>query len=666
MLFRSAQFVAMGLSASDAANQIYAIIKASDKAGQALQAVSSAGFGKIVDQTTALEALFNNLSKASTLKNFNAEEFAQGIDTITNAIMAYQDTLRQPNKQTGQTLTEAEVLQKTMEKIQSIQKSGVTLGAQQVEKLKEQNVVYAAILGNAESLQSILAKTLIYNQGLGNIVDLSKMSGAQAIDFANNLKDVQAGIEQVFNDKNGLGGQGLTDAITNANTQTKKYQDQIKALQKVDSNYYDQKLKAIDKEIKKINELADARIKALQQEADAEDYNIQLQKKRLEYQDALAAGDMSAAAQAQLDIKNLQKQKSLKDTISAIDEKRNTEVKAQQTEAEKIKEKQDAISVAAQTATAKATEYTANAQELQGYKNSIENLLLRYKGGEKGIDKELAVVLQNLSKSSNTEAKKLYKSLVQQYGYNTGSATGTLEATASGMLNKFDEILKNPEYGSFKTAVDKFVDAVNKFSGTTDAEGKKKTVGGYMTMTKTPGTGYIKEKYLSDAGYSTEVGTVFPFAGKNYEVVRKNPDDNTLTAVEKKAMGGYIKRYAQAGFVSGPGTGTSDSIPAYLSNGEYVVRAASVSKVGVPFLDNINKMANGGLASYDIPSSRHYGMLGSNKTNNIRTFNMGGLVMHFAGGGEVDGRKIYAEMMQAAREQEYKVTSGRLIGSGAA
>jgi len=59
---------------------------------------------------------------------------------------------------------------------------------------------------------------------------------------------------------------------------------------------------------------------------------------------------------------------------------------------------------------------------------------------------------------------------------------------------------------------------------------------------------------------------------------------------------------ATGGFISGPGTGTSDSIPARLSNGEFVVRAASVQKYGVGFLHAINrghlrKYATGGLVS---------------------------------------------------------------------
>jgi len=46
--------------------------------------------------------------------------------------------------------------------------------------------------------------------------------------------------------------------------------------------------------------------------------------------------------------------------------------------------------------------------------------------------------------------------------------------------------------------------------------------------------------------------------------------------------------YASGGHVSGPGTATSDSIAARLSNGEYVIRAAAVDRYGKGFFDNIN------------------------------------------------------------------------------
>jgi hypothetical protein len=45
---------------------------------------------------------------------------------------------------------------------------------------------------------------------------------------------------------------------------------------------------------------------------------------------------------------------------------------------------------------------------------------------------------------------------------------------------------------------------------------------------------------------------------------------------------------AGGGLVEGPGTSTSDSIPCRLSDGEYVVRAVAVRKLGLPFMDAIN------------------------------------------------------------------------------
>lgn len=51
--------------------------------------------------------------------------------------------------------------------------------------------------------------------------------------------------------------------------------------------------------------------------------------------------------------------------------------------------------------------------------------------------------------------------------------------------------------------------------------------------------------------------------------------------------------FASGGYVTGPGTTTSDSIPARLSAGEYVLRAEAVRRVGVEFLHTLN----GGLAA---------------------------------------------------------------------
>lgn len=62
---------------------------------------------------------------------------------------------------------------------------------------------------------------------------------------------------------------------------------------------------------------------------------------------------------------------------------------------------------------------------------------------------------------------------------------------------------------------------------------------------------------------------------------------------------GYIPTagFAEGGYVSGAGTGTSDSIMARLSNGEFVMTAASVKKYGAGFFDRLNSLSRSGAQS---------------------------------------------------------------------
>jgi len=77
---------------------------------------------------------------------------------------------------------------------------------------------------------------------------------------------------------------------------------------------------------------------------------------------------------------------------------------------------------------------------------------------------------------------------------------------------------------------------------------------------------------------------------------------HTINVVETRtqahATGGMIYHYANGGFtkkqgaISGKGTGTSDEIPAMLSNGEYVIKADKVAQYGKGTFDAINYGSN--------------------------------------------------------------------------
>lgn len=74
--------------------------------------------------------------------------------------------------------------------------------------------------------------------------------------------------------------------------------------------------------------------------------------------------------------------------------------------------------------------------------------------------------------------------------------------------------------------------------------------------------------------------------------------------------GGNRIKSAAGGHVRGPGTGTSDSVPALLSAGEYVVKAASVSKYGTKMMDSINagRYAAGGAVTGNLTPGYITGM----------------------------------------------------------
>ena len=77
----------------------------------------------------------------------------------------------------------------------------------------------------------------------------------------------------------------------------------------------------------------------------------------------------------------------------------------------------------------------------------------------------------------------------------------------------------------------------------------------------------------------------------------KNNTSN-ISTVSPYAMGGSVKHYRPGGNVRGPGTGTSDDIPAMLSNGEYVIRAKAVKALGVDILDRMNHAEKFGIGGF--------------------------------------------------------------------
>lgn len=91
-------------------------------------------------------------------------------------------------------------------------------------------------------------------------------------------------------------------------------------------------------------------------------------------------------------------------------------------------------------------------------------------------------------------------------------------------------------------------------------------------------------------------------------------------------------KLADGGFVTGPGTSTSDSIPAMLSNGEYVINADAVRRLGTSYLNTLNSphYATGGQVGEAVVASTP---TGGNITLNVSAMDASSFMDFLRNGG---------------------------------
>ena len=157
--------------------------------------------------------------------------------------------------------------------------------------------------------------------------------------------------------------------------------------------------------------------------------------------------------------------------------------------------------------------------------------------------------------------------------------------------------LSNLGNSLFGTATDAAVDSANAAA----SAGLMETAIATSTAT---GAGLMGESISMSAGIGAEtISASMVTAGTAAgEIISASMIAAAGANAGSSAVGAAAVAAATGGYISGPGTSTSDSIPARLSNGEFVVNAASVKKYGIDYLHAINTgrahhYASGGLVS---------------------------------------------------------------------
>jgi len=560
-----AQLVAGGMGAEEATKKIYAMISVSDKANQAVQAIANSGFAAIKDKATAAVQSVKTFN--ALLKQGNTDQLSLSFDTVITSLQSAEKSLVGTKDAQGKLITEAEAFNLTLESISNKQMGNNKLNQQGVDALSKQNAVMGLIVNKSDTIQGAFAKMKLYLSGID--VDIQSMSSEMSILAA---KAVALATQNLVGGKY----KTIADEITRLTT-IGSSDKSVKAQQRIQTNLDDQ-IKKHQKIIDQIKEEADARVKGLERQNSTEDYNLQIKKLQIEYQERLASGDMSGAAQAQIDIQSLSSSRQKDLAVNAIRDKEAADIKAQEAIIEGLQKKIDGSQATIKKATDAADASLKKAAELQTTLNELVTATLNAANGT--IDQKQIANLQTKLKGFGfaNEAK-----LIGGQGPNIPYADG-LRPTVTGIE------------GIGKSALSEVINS-NKELKTADA-----ALLAYFTKSKFGQTGVTPTTLTLNAGskyqatgqfvQSSELAKAGIKPGKNGYVGQTfvGTDGTTYEIMADAGRYGLSvkKKFEDGGFVSGAGSGKSDSIPAMLSNGEYVINADSVKKYGVQTFNAFN------------------------------------------------------------------------------
>lgn len=374
-------------------------------------------------------------------------------------------------------------------------------------------------------------------------------------DFDKNIGRVERSLERGTEkmQENFEASQEASDAAIEA------LQEEVNAIQeKVDKRREDsqEKIDDLNKEKDLIQDSTDAYIKSIQKRQRADSFYANQKKSSLSALQRLASGDVFGFLQARTEMGQDAQQFSYDNQIKAIEDKRDAETKAIDDTIEKEQEKQK--------------QYEKNQQDkIDLLNDQIDAERKLQEQQRKGFDKQL----EDFKRLKEERIKDL-RDARERETIKRQAIQKVIDAAANGQIISAEELSKTLG---------------------------PKLAAPYIEQQKA----IIKAVYLAEiakeGGTSDKaLNAVRPL----YDLLYGNDDRGAVSndqllvwlrsipTTENKAAGGYI---------SGPGSSTSDSIPARLSDGEYVVKASSVKKYGVGMMNAINeqKYKDGGLVQLD-------------------------------------------------------------------
>lgn len=439
------------------------------------------------------------------------------------------------------------------------------------------SLVTAGVISSWQELQGLAPARLTviyetYQAEQGLVSSFGKAAGNAIAQKAAAARQQATNATAADNKAAGGGGGG-------ANKAGKAKSDALEKQKKKIQEYY-------DNEIKKVKE-AD---KAKQDAAAAEKLRIERQKRDLnsliDYRTALAAGDFAAAAKIKNDADANKKQDKLDDAakkqqnatdarIAALEKERDAKLAAIQKVLDAQNKANSASSAgAAKTGASQINAATVAANEIAAKWDKLGTTIAGIMDNPALTWQEKLTEMVNATAHSGLNMASAMEASLKSIKWGKG-----FENTGSDIFNAIKNDLRHAPWS---------------------------LVGEVVSAAMAGNNGLLTRKL-------------------NQLTLSMSKHANAATKAQAGKIANLPMNAATGGHIRGPGTGTSDDIPAWLSNGEYVMTAKTVQKYGPHFFDKLNagKYANGGMA---IGGNAVYHALAS------AMFSQGGQVKYSSGG----------------------------------
>jgi TP901 family phage tail tape measure protein len=449
------QLIAAGMSADEATKKVYTMLQLSNKKDQSITAtMGNAQFKAITDPQSAAVSAVTSFG-VDTRDQGNKEKAASlntalmATETGINDLIAKRERLVAKDL-SGKTksLTYAEAEKIMIDKINKSKEAGTVITQGTINEMAKTNPEVKKMINGSDTIVSVWQKIRLQAQGFNG--DLSKLNAAQTDVIAKSFAAISDSV-QATNRTGILKEQyaSLDKLKGQISSYTKALKGQTVAQQISDRD----RLKALNKQIEANNKLAEARKKALSAaQADA-DLGRQIEKTRLEMQNASATGDTQKAQELRIDLESLTSSQQTESQMRAIDKAAEAANKPLQAAVEAMGDKQqklsDSAAIAGESLDKLKSRYDKQEAAIKKVNDSMTALYGNAAAAGQSIqeyvkkNKEAAAGLVAAMEAATGEKMPRYTTKTTTEVTAAGPVTTTTKVPVSPQQNALDLLLKS-------------------------------------------------------------------------------------------------------------------------------------------------------------------------------------------------------------------------------